>query len=349
MPLFVRSTHAPLERLAEALFAFASTPYQLETPVESRTIDLSSTLPTSDLIEFRRRLGRSARSTFEFVERLCERFHRTLTLIIDQAEEVLTLSEGRDQTESKEFFAFLEMIQEEPMSFKLIISIRTEYYGRFAALMSTAPFGHSSLQQFLLEDLSEDGLVRAIRRPTLREPVGEFGVPYNIYGFEYEPGVAEEIARDLTSTVKKGGMLPVMQIVCSSLYRQTQRPEKGWVITNADYNAVGSVERRVGDHLDEALRECYGGRGGIEGVDDEVAKWKLVLFGLVHESADGTVTTELKPKGELRKLAVHQGLSPRFDHVVDYLSSDRARILRPTELVNVVTGEKIQCFSLGHD
>jgi hypothetical protein len=277
-PLFVRSTNAPLQRLAEAVYAFASRGYEAQTPIGKRVLDLSPVLDGLDLPAFRRRVGQDGQRLFDVLSTITAKFPRTLTLIIDQAEEVLTLNKFNTQegSEAAEFFQLLRLVQDANIHIKIIISLRTEYYGRFVELMNMRLQYINRSQPFLLQELSQEGLERAILRPTLKTPVEDFGIPYECYRFEYAPGLARRIGSDLRRTVTEGGVLPVLQVVCRDLYQQTYQTIGFWMIDEKDYREIGSVEGRVARHLEKSLRDlCV-----KENVEDslipvEVERWKM--------------------------------------------------------------------------
>jgi hypothetical protein len=61
---------------------------------------------------------------------------RTQALVVDQAEEVLTLKPGPDgDAARRRFFMFLAYLSLSSINFRLIVAFRTEYHGRFYATL----------------------------------------------------------------------------------------------------------------------------------------------------------------------------------------------------------------------
>lgn len=367
--LFIRSTDNPLAKLAEALFDFASQKYEIETHSGAEIIDLSpALLGSTDRADFLEKVGTNAEAAAKVLNEIAKVWPKTLVLVIDQAEEVLTVNNQEEGKKyRKQFFDFMSRFSKRRFDLKLLIALRTEFYGRFIDHARQVAVDLVNNRDYLLSDLTEDQLVSAIERPTLKTPVATYGVPYEHYGFEYEPpdadgdgaedgwGVARTIAKDLKRKDLAGGELPVLQIVCGNLYRITKQKAEEcnatrWVISKHDYRELGGIEGQIDSHVGRVLEEmCH--QYGIQDLDvfKEIDRWKEVLSKLVKTQVDGTVTTELGSAVELGKAARSVGCRVPFDKGVEYLSEEEMRILRPVTAIDAETKKTIPCYSLGHD
>jgi tetratricopeptide (TPR) repeat protein len=367
--LFVRSTDNPLAKLAEALFDFASQSYQVETLLGTETITLSEALlGHEDKTDFMKTVGTDAEQLVTVLLEVSKLWPKTLVLVIDQAEEVLTVNIGEEgDRHRKQFFEFMARFSRKKFDLKLLVALRTEFYGRFLDKTRQVAADTVNIRDYLLSELTEDQLVSAIVRPTLKDAVSSYGKPYEHYGFEYEPdvpgqpdspetwGVARTIAHDLKLTALAGGELPVMQIACGNLYRITRQKAQDigrsqWVIKKSDYRELGGIEGQMDGHLGRVLEELCR-ENGIQDMESfkEVEAWKEVLSRLVKTQVDGTVTTELSSAESLKSISQSIGCKIPFDTGAVYLSDAERRILRSVDVIDARTKETVHCYSLGHD
>ncbi len=361
--LFVRCTDKPLYKLAETIYEeFLQKPYQIMTPRGERGLDLSSAkLGSGTFDEFGDDVGMRAARLIESLTALAAKLPRTLVLVVDQAEEILTLTQGpAGVLLRKEFFHFMAEFSKLRLDMKLLVAIRTEYFGKFSNEMRNQGTDKDSVADFMLEDLTRDEIIAAIKRPTLEDLPAELvraaGQPYQHYRFRYEPGLLERIADNLLNAPMAGGILPVLQIVCDRLYRKTRekvREGEYWEIRGADYDPRGLVQDAVMGYVDETIQklcaEQLGARGDWQ-VELEVSRWKDLLTQLAHIQYDGTATTTLVRKDKLRESAEKFGCKLAFDKMMDYLSNDNQRIVRPPiKVTDRETREAFECYSLGHD
>src|SRR5439155_24663515 len=88
-----------------------------------------------------------------------------------------------------------------PARAKFLVSLRTEYLGRFLAPLVETPEDEAAVRNYLVRELSEDELVAVILQPTSLEPLpGSDEVPQQKYRLQYEQGLAESIAREAQRT-----------------------------------------------------------------------------------------------------------------------------------------------------
>jgi hypothetical protein len=86
-----------------------------------------------------------------------------LYLFVDQAEEVLTLNPGAEGFENRAaFFGFLRAFQRLEFASRIIVTLRTEYFGRFVDATQITNSATPEFQQFYLGDLSQDALIEAM-------------------------------------------------------------------------------------------------------------------------------------------------------------------------------------------
>ena len=353
---FVRSTDDPLCRLGEVLFQLVGTKRALRTPTGLTIVDLSSCVRQQALAlpQFVRQ------SPSEFVHVLsclADNTPETLVLIFDQIEEVLTLRPDHAGDEARvRFFQFLELFIDAEIDIKIILSLRTEYLGRTLDHLDQSVPDTGKINFYLLKDVSEQDLIRAIVRPTSEQPYGNHGSPRQRYKFRFAPGVPQRIARDLKSTLPAGGILPAMQLVCGRLY-QTARgtdndPADNRVaeITTSHYRELGGMEGQINGHLSDALGRLCGSvsmppREAIL----EIRRWRRALLSLVRVQIDGTVTTEVRPVSLFVQDAMTAGCKVASKYAILYLARDENLILREVKVYNAAQKKEIACVALGHD
>lgn len=358
--LLIRSTDAPLEKLAAAVFDFVSKGYEFESPFGIERLDLRKALlgcQTPD--EFVRTVVETPRQLVESLEKLASELPTTLVVVIDQGEEVLTLGAGPDAERSRnKFFEFLALFSETQMPLKLIIALRTDYQGRFQARIRRPARDAVNVRDDLLDNLGDEDLVHAIERPTLRTPIAGYGVPYEYYRFSFDKGLPEQIVKDLKATAEAeglvGGALPVLQVVCETLYKSTRHRGDGgkyWTITYDDYRALGEIETQLGDYVDQVLSAFYQ-KKKKEMTDYQVALqtlyWKDVLSVLAKTQVDNTIATDLKTIDELARGADKVGLK-YFGEMMEYLADDEQNVLRKERVKRLGSSQPVECFSLRHD
>ncbi len=96
-----------------------------------------------------------------------------LVLLIDQAEEFFTFSRTPEEIRDRDHA--LKMIQrlvDIKADVKLIVTLRTEYYGRLLDHLRAGRRDFSGVRDDLLRDFSLPSLIAAIERPTSAEPIG---------------------------------------------------------------------------------------------------------------------------------------------------------------------------------
>ncbi|HEX3529572.1 MAG TPA: hypothetical protein VH988_21130 [Thermoanaerobaculia bacterium] len=351
--LFVRSTDCPLMKLAEGLHDFASRDFEMETPIGIRTIKLSLAVAKHGTREeFLEKAGNNAELLTELLNELASKLPKTLILVVDQGEEVLTLEPSKKGDDAREeFFKFLNSFSRTDFDLKILVALRTEYYGKFQNKVRQWDVDPVDIRDYLLGDLTEQQLVRAIERPTSEGDVLGYGSPHDHYKFSFAEGLPQKIASDLLSKNLAGGTLPVLQVVCDRLYQKTKKqPGIGWVISDEDFLLLGGVEGQMEENLEHVLTDmCLINRLPNAEIPSEVDRWKDVLCQLAKSQVDGTVTTDVRTADELLIAAEKQDCRIGFERAMQHLASEETRILRRVDVIRLDTKVSVRCYSLGHD
>jgi hypothetical protein len=351
---FIRSTDDPLCRLAEVLFLIGKTKRTRLTPAGLSTFDLSECMsqPQQDFSQF---VQQSPHEIVQVLSCFSRGLPETLVLIVDQLEEVLTLRPGRDgDLNRRRFFQFLEMFMEAELDIKIVLSFRTEFFGRILDQLDYSFFDGGNIGYFLLKELSGQDLIRAIVRPTVDQAIEKYGSPREKYCFRFAPNVPQKIAADLKRTALAGGVLPVMQLVCGRLYSAAVRirpsNEAFAEISMEDYLELGGVEGQLNGHLTDVLNDlCLLASVSPREAAVETRRWKRVLAKLVKVQIDGTVTTEVRPEAVFTEDAISAGCLVSPTITITHFSKDENRILRGVTVYNAKKRREIACLALGHD
>ena len=162
--------------------------------------------------------------------------HRNVLIVLDQAEELLTLTGPREQ---QEFLALLRGAMTEDSPLWAVATIRSEF-------LSTAPdragFAEAVEDCVVVEPFSPTRLPEIIQRPAQRA------------GLEFEPGLVER----MVSEAEGGDALPLLAYTLRELY---ERAGPDGRIRSADYDAVGGVvgalQRRADELVDDLTRRGH--------------------------------------------------------------------------------------------
>lgn len=328
-PLFIRSTNDPVSSVARAVFQVWGNHPPKKLPV----------LPGGDEIGFARLMTEDPERLAEILEILASSGARTLVVVIDQAEEVVTLNLGpAGEPAMTRFFDFLARLSLSQYDLKMIVTFRTEYHGQFyTRLRSGADVRR--VDDYFLAELDRLGIEEAILRPANIER----------YQFGYEDELAQSIAKDLTEATLTGGILPVMQLVCRRLYERSKlRGEPPWLIRRSDYTRVGGLEGQVDDFLEEELKLAVGEGRVFSAL--ETMRWRQALGSLAARQVNGFVTTSISKESDFEEAARDAGCDMRsFPGILQSLCEEDTRILRRVDVTEAGTQKPISCVSLGHD
>lgn len=350
--LLVRATNDPVGQIAAALTAYCSRPLVFRTPLGKES---AADLPGALRSATGERSGRDAlRDAFRadpallgrLLAELSRRLPFTPVLVIDQAEEVFTLARTpADEANRNEALEMLRRAAIGPGGFKIVVSLRTEYQGRFTDRLRKGSNTTGGVREYLLTDFNQEALIEVIRRPTASTRIDYASeIPVEKYRFRYAPGVAEEIAKRARaySINRSDSVLPLIQVICSQLYDRVRiRPEKG--ITLADLDAIGGVEGGMRAHAESLVSRLFPGRTDQRAFKRLMADPRTQLF--IRQS-DGTLTTALLPASFLAR---HWSGRMPFDEMLRTASDGSWRLIRVNSLRIGSDEEEQPYVSLGHD
>lgn len=306
-------------------------------------------------------------------------------LVIDQGEEVFTLSDERNlqkepgdkaarAAEMNAYFAFLRMVAEKGGG-PLIISLRTEYKGQFDDHIAGRA-GHPgvALKGFYLPTLEEGALVEAIRRPSLEsdewkalfkaEQVTQ-ATPPKVGNLKlvFPKSEAEYIARELLKddAVPPGGILPALQIACRRLYAQAQKAAGGAtktiIVKRSAIKSLGSIADQVAEYLSESIEAACNPEDDPDKIRYDKEKLTLgQLIDLVHRAL-ASVLVHVEPDG--RAVTFHYG-GEEFRKLMGKALEGKLTTLDPVLQELVARGilrdkntdesmDETESWSLGHD
>jgi hypothetical protein len=271
---------------------------------------------------------------------VCADLPGKLILVLDQAEEVLTRTKGgrANDEASTAFFRFLEDIYLRNVDARLVVALRTEYYGWFRDELRISDDRLSKrprsggVEPYLLRPLRDkSALLHVIEAPSSARK--EDGT--SVYNFEFEQGLTERIVDDLLDTFRHAAVTPALQVVCSSLYARLT--EKNRTITHADYTRLG---RYIGI-FDNYLQRGIGAAGPR--TKAQIDQWGELLHSLVSRQGGGTLVSLIEPLEELEREAQELGMRGAIGPALIRLTRGAAPLLRgepPDDPRN---------FSLKHD
>lgn len=299
----IRCTADPLYAIATALIAameseqgFVDTSYQedyREGPPAALTTttlrpDVSGRLLADALNHSRKRL---ARVVLEALTALSANLPGKLVLVLDQGEEVITQGAMRQDEDGPRpaFFRLLEGIYLRNVDVRVIIALRTEYYGRFRDELRIRDDRLSSrpksggVEPFLLKSFRK----KTVLRRTIAGPTSSSesdGNPHAVYNFTYTDGVVERIVDDLLDQYPNASVTPALQLVCSSLYERLTADKRQ--ITHQDYTDLKGVAGIVESYVDRGIAAIH-----PRVTREEANRWRLLLHSLVCRQGGGVVVS----------------------------------------------------------
>ncbi len=346
--LIVQAAKDLVGQLAQALFDATTTPLRYDTPDgEPHTVDLRRVLDealgtTADYATLREALRRDPHLLADVLVRMAGRLPHALVLVLDQVEEVFTLAKTPEEVASRDHgLRMLQRLVDLKADVKLIVSLRTEYYGRLLDHLRAGRRDLTGVRDDLLRDFSKSALIEAITRPTSETPLASAQPsPREKYGFHYAEGISGQIADGVLvlRSENQDSVLPLVQVICTQLYeREKTQPGSDGVITREDLDAIKGVEGGLKAFAEDALVRSL----RLSSADREAFK---ALFGQLYNSQpDGTLTTWLMPRASLERQW------DRPTPFADLLEAAKSvRLLREDEL-RIEGGEPRRYVRLGHD
>jgi len=346
--LIVQAAKDLVGQLAQALLDATATLLRYDTPDgEPHTVNLRRVLDevlgtTADYATLRAALRRDVHLLADMISRMAGSLPYALVLVLDQAEEVFTLAKTPEEVAGRDHgLRMLQRLVDVQADVKLIVALRTEYYGRLLDHLRAGRRDLTGVRDDLLRDFSRSALIEAITRPTSETPLAP-GQPAarEQYGFRYAEGIPEAIADGVLAlrSENQDSVLPLVQVICTQLYeREKALPGSDGVITRENLEAIKGVEGGLKAFAEDALV-----RSMRLGPEDREA-FKGLFSQLYNRQHDGTLTTWLMPRESLQR----QWDRPTpFGDLLDAARS--VRLLREDEL-RIEGGEPRRYVRLGHD
>jgi len=348
----VRATDDPIGRIHNRLAQAISVDRRVPQTARDKVQQILAAPPNLD-----RKLA--AETLIDALVALTAGLSYPLVLVIDQAEEVLTLPHPAQGVCNRRvaFFYLIEEICYRRLDMRSVVSFRTEYYGQFCSFFRISPTTRitsraeprAGLVDYLLRNLDDpERIAAAIRRPTLGvrpdHPFNRLEPPFKRYNFEYAPGVPEQMAQDLVRHSRDASTLPVMQIVCRDLYLRVCKRNRP-VIRMADYEAIGGVEGALEAHIETAIRGALSAAGQNPVSSDAVNRWRMALTCLVGRQEGGAVTTLIASEDQLIAAARAEGITGDVRRALQAMAEERWWMLRPVRQ----PAANQSAYSLGHD
>ena len=125
----------------------------------------------ADFATLREALRRDSQLFAEILARIADRLPYALVVVFDQIEEVFTLAKTPEEVAGRDHaLRMLQRVVDVRADVKLIISLRTEYYGRLLDHLRAGRRDLTGVRDELLRDFSRSALIEAITRPTSEKP-----------------------------------------------------------------------------------------------------------------------------------------------------------------------------------
>jgi WD40 repeat protein len=335
---FIRSTQDLAGQLASELMRYCRHPLRRTSPTgEAIEIDLPGIVaPWPDDVALRAALVADHSLLGRLLGELGKRLPFASILVIDQAEEVFTLARTPMDAENRRQTLEMLRLAGEAGDFKIILSLRTEYYGRFVDGLRQGVRPGRSVREYLLTDFDQDRLADAILKPT------EFPKKYD---FRYADGLAASLGREIVAYCrnKQDSVLPLAQVICTQLYEQIRR-RLDREIHKEDVDAIGGIEGGMKRHVENLLRDHL--------PEEEHQAIRRLLSTLYLRQPDGALTTALIP--EKNTAPDEKGLESFWvghmplDRVLAVMTQPEVKLLRMSTL-RIGGGEERRYVSLGHD
>jgi hypothetical protein len=295
-----------------------------------------------------------------------------LTIVIDQAEEIFTRALSYDEASQHSFFLFLEHVYRRDLDIRIIVALRTEYYGRFRDCLvigdrSIVPPGRGGIEPYMLHSLRDKEQLKAILvTPTKDHCRVANANPSDKYRFYFAPQLPERIIDDLLRTYPHSSVLPSLQLVGTKLYRELTSTPGQRCVTQRHYDRLKGVTGVVDSYIDDGLGALrlneslhwhpiqVIGSGitkiaKLQWIEPETVRWRRVLCCLVGRQGGGTVVSLSVTKERLLQSARDVGLTGDVAGCLAALTQPPSPLLRLSEESCAKDKNGISEFSLRHD
>jgi hypothetical protein len=323
-PFVIRLGHHPLRAIGRGLF------------MACQQVD-SSLIANRSLATF---LSYGSDDLFDVLGDLTLKLapHRKMLLVLDQAESVFS-DVGERSGELREYFDLLGQVTCAGLFVKIVVSLRTDFKGRFDDHLLKSQADHTQILTHYLDEIAKEGILQSIMHPTQLPD----------YRLSFEPGVPQTIVEDLESIRGVWPLLPVLQVICDRLathVRLAGRDE----ITEKDYRSTGASSAQIASHVEESIVNFFIDRRLATEVDivGQADRWQRVLASLVNVDVDGRTRARLSvPQSDIVSLARGSGCVS-VTEMLDWLSMESQYILENVEMENQDVSEG-HAWKLMHD
>jgi len=199
-------------------------------PLEALSVALANVLPQCPIAAIRADLNASARGLHLLSSRLVDRPETRVVLVIDQAEELFTLT--ADEDERRLFIDLLVTAVVQPRGpLVAVLTLRADFYDR--------PMQYSRLgrlvaaQNVVLLPMELAELRAAIERPAALPDVG----------LRFEDGLVGDLLYEVRG---EPGALPLVQFTLDQLYERRE----GRLLTQETYRTLGGVRGALARHAE---------------------------------------------------------------------------------------------------
>jgi hypothetical protein len=347
----IRCTADPLSEIAASLVSALTSKETFANEVECGYDSLIEEVTRCDIrgdVETAIRASREklGHSLVNALAAICADLPGKLILVLDQVEEALTRTTGSAISDeaSAAFFRFLEEVYVRNIDVRILLSLRTEYYGRFRDELRISDDRLSDrpksggVEPYLLWPLREkQALVRAIEAPTNVMTKSKDDTLEPLYDFGFEYGLVERLVEDLLQEFPHASVTPALQVICASLFDRLNDRKR--IITCDDYKSQGGLSGIIRSYVERGLNAIVAGKG----TETEVIKWLSLLNTLVSRQGGGTVVSLTETSEELARRAGELGIRGDIRSALAKLASGPAPLLRGEP------PDKPRAFGLKHD
>jgi WD40 repeat protein len=262
------------------------------------------------------------------------------------------------------FFASLAQIGEGAGDYKVIVSLRTEFYGRLIAALRQGLHAARGVREYFLTDPGRYDLIEFLTRPTRGEvlPYSD-EVPFNRYNFRFRDrdDVPGKVADQLLGMGREDGVLPLAQVIGAQLWERVRDRDPGErEVTEVDLKALGGFDGALRTHVLDLIAELWPHdparpRAWTAGVlaalvRDLVAPgpregFQRLMSDLTLAQVDGALASRMISERELVK-RYRRSLGP--DSAAWLADAERRRLLRLATRRGP-DGKEERTVSLGHD
>lgn len=203
----------------------------------------------------------------------------TFCLVIDQFEEIFRWAEERDRAEAEFLVDFIRSAaggDRAGRNFFVLVTMRSDYLGQCAQFRDFA--GVVNDCQYLLDNLDEFGILRAIHEPAER------------FSGSVDPALADRLrfaAKDDTDA------LPILQHTLMRMYDSLPDREPGWTLGLAVLEAVSGQYGPLSEHAEAIYLET------VEGAPERAVAVEWMFRTLTDLDAGGRAIRRPRPFAEL--------------------------------------------------